>query len=54
MTNQKMLAKADRLISQKKPSDEWHDFCAEICQIPDNIKHMTWTRHAFAEWLENN
>ena len=35
-------------------SDEWHDFCSHIGQIPGNIAHMRGVQDRFCEYLEGN
>lgn len=33
---------------------EWHDFCAELGLIPDNVEALRDIVSLFAEWLEEN
>lgn len=43
---------AQKLIEED--ATEWHDFCANIGQIPDNVKHMPTIRQLFADWLADD
>lgn len=48
-TRRYSLEQAVRLIASG--SESWHDFCANIGQIPENIKHLKAIWALFRDWL---